>query len=180
VRSAQTVTVHFQRKTIINCLGTLLVLGSTLYLLIYKFSDLITSSDGGTAFNWPAAAITFLAFAFLSMNNGSKWYQQLFFLMVSAYFGSNFYTLIYWEDITRLVAGVEVLLLVTMTIFAYRIGKRFTSTRWRFFHYGSLAALLLTFLFPITSMTVLAFCSIIITLMTITATTDQVILTCEV
>jgi hypothetical protein len=147
LQSAKELTVQFQQRNVAIFFAGLLLCGVITYTVVYYLNDIITSSDGGTAYNWPVSALAFGCFIFFLLRHSFKNYRAIFFLVVSAYFGTNFYSLIYWDKITILITTVELILFSGFTYFVYTTRVMKTSG-WRVGLYIGGGLLASTFCYP--------------------------------
>lgn len=146
--SNQTKIIVCKTSLIVRLLTFLLGIGIILFVGLYVFQQQITSTDGGNTFNWPASMLSFLL-AWLSYIYFRKLALFSFFILLSMYIGTNFYTLIYWEDILALTLITESGLFAGLIAFGIYFHRSITSTKNKFLFYS--AALLLSISFISTS-----------------------------
>jgi hypothetical protein len=149
-------------KNMLLILGTMALFGLGAYMLIYQFKNVIVSSDGGTASNWLPSALAFLICVFFFFYAVSNRYVIAFFLIISAYFGTNFYTLIYWTDIIALTSVIELLLFTGIIVFVYKFRKYLNSKEWQIILFVASAILFSTFISSNIIVTPIAFFALIL------------------
>jgi hypothetical protein len=87
-----------------------------------------------SALNWFPASLAFVLFTVLFFRTARMLWILGYLLLFSGYYGSNFYTLIHWEDIAILSYAVRLGMLAGLTYFTYALSSVFRDSSWRFAH----------------------------------------------
>lgn len=109
--------ISLLRTTGIVAIG-LVFLALSWITYFFRHVDPSTMNEVGIATNWFPAAIAFLSFIILILN-GSAFSHSYIVILLSIYFGTNFYYLMYWNSIWPLTSAIGVLLLTGLLTFNY-------------------------------------------------------------
>lgn len=156
-RASETVTVTLKRESLIKILVFVFAGINILALALYFFRFEL-DSDEGIALNWFPAGMAFVLALCMrtmpSVNTGPL--HVLLFVLLSVYFGINFYSLMRWSEIDIIRYPVGIVIALGSLYFLYSSWKAATHAARKTFDLIAILAFLLSLLITHVSVTLIS------------------------
>lgn len=109
------------------------------FVFVYTTGDYL-GSDDGIAINWFPSSLALVLFPLLLLLRlGQLFWVLTYLVLLSGYYGSNFYSLIHWDQIALLSYPVRMVMLAGLVYFAFTLSMLSRDAGWRVGHlFGSL------------------------------------------
>jgi hypothetical protein len=132
-------------------------LGMVAYLLTIA-TDRIFSYDKGIAVNWFPLASSIVASILIALIPARKNNLAIFYgIMISAYFGTNVYSLLNWKAISVFITILQWVMTAGLVYFIFSISYRLRDWKWRANHIAAGLFILPAFIFDNSLVTLFAF-----------------------
>lgn len=143
-------TLHVSRTTFHRTLW-ITIMTLFLALLFFHFLGPALQDDDGIAINWfPSVMVMFAGVLHaLVPDTKSKTFVLVYSSILSCYFGANFYPLLNWHDIAKLVWSVRIAMIPGLIAYLYIVARPVSNSKAKWIIYAS--ALLILPAFFITS-----------------------------
>jgi hypothetical protein len=147
-KAEQKIILRLDPNTLYPSLLAAVILLAFVFLFFHQFASTL-HDDEGIAINWFPCAIVMITASMRSLlfEDRYRWYIMVYSSLLSCYLGANFYTLLKWDEITKLILIIRIVMIPGLVVYLYLMAKPFNSTVSRLIVYFSGVLILAAFIF---------------------------------